>query len=154
MYIRGSLYYEGQFRADHLDGGGKLYDLNSGFLVYDGQFVNNTMDGYGRLFYENGKPAYIGQWDSGIRSGVGTAYSESGTLIYEGGFANDLYDNRGTGSYIMKKMVRDFMLEASRKDRFMEEEDCMTRKVGYDFLASFVQERRTAPVKATQKRDY
>jgi len=90
----GAERYEGQFKADHIEGFGcKVLADGSN---YKGFWRQNRKDGEGILEEKNGR-RYIGQWLDGKRHGVGTQVFDASTS-YQGRWENGL--QHGTGKYI------------------------------------------------------
>lgn len=88
-----------KFRGQYLKGkrnGMGLLELKKGF-IYVGDFYRDDMTGYGMMIAPIGQTIencpecafFVGNWNKGIKTGMGTCYDTEGNLIYRGQFAND-----------------------------------------------------------------
>lgn len=92
-------------------GKGKFYYKEGSY--YDGNWKANKMDGYGVLYYPNGSVAYEGEWREDEFDGKGTVFNDQQRVIngtfdftdfnqlddewvrYEGELKSDAKDGRG-----------------------------------------------------------
>lgn len=91
--MEGTEFYEGQFRADFIDGlGRKVWPDGT---VYHGQWGQGRKDGHGVLEEPSGR-RYDGEWFDGKRHGVGTQVFDAESS-YQGRWENGL--QHGSGKY-------------------------------------------------------
>lgn len=94
VQIWGSMVYEGAWKEDQVHGLGLLTWTETG-ASYKGLFNEGLYHGHG-CFQSggNGEDGYIGQWENGLKSGVGKEYSSDGS-VYEGDFVGGLKEGFG-----------------------------------------------------------
>ena len=88
--------FKGQFLKGKCNGMGVLQMKDNS--LYVGDFMNGEITGYGIKIATNGKQVlsncpgamiYIGNWNKGEKSGIGTCYDNEGKVVYHGNFLAD-----------------------------------------------------------------
>ena len=92
-------FYEGEFMDNKFHGKGRLTRKVNGY-EYIGEFENGLKNGIGRLIYGSGD-IYQGNFSNDNMNGYGVFYLVNGDH-YEGLFKNNLY--HGQGKYFWKKL--------------------------------------------------
>jgi hypothetical protein len=87
VQIWGSMTYDGAWKDDRIHGSGLLTWTETG-ATYKGLFAEGLYHGHGCYQSGDGKDGYVGQWQRGLKSGVGKEYSSDGS-VYEGDFVDD-----------------------------------------------------------------
>ena len=88
--------FKGQFLKGKCNGMGVLQMKDNS--LYFGDFMNGEITGYGIKIATSGKQLlsncpgamiYIGNWNKGQKSGIGTCYDNEGKVVYHGNFLAD-----------------------------------------------------------------
>ncbi len=88
--------FKGQFLKGKCNGMGVLQMKDNS--LYVGDFMNGEITGYGIKIATSGKQVlsncpgamiYIGNWNKGQKSGIGTCYDNEGKVVYHGNFLAD-----------------------------------------------------------------
>lgn len=88
--------FKGQFLKGKCNGMGVLQMKDNS--LYVGDFMNGEITGYGIKIATSGKQLlsncpgamiYIGNWNKGQKSGIGTCYDNEGKVVYHGNFLAD-----------------------------------------------------------------
>ena len=88
--------FKGQFLKGKCNGMGVLQMKDNS--LYVGDFMDGEITGYGMKIVTSGKKVlancpeamvYVGNWNKGQKSGVGTCYDNEGKVIYHGNFLAD-----------------------------------------------------------------
>ena len=88
--------FKGQFLKGKCNGMGVLQMKDNS--LYVGDFMNGEITGYGIKIATSGKQVlsncpgamiYIGNWNKGKKSGIGTCYDNEGKVVYHGNFLAD-----------------------------------------------------------------
>lgn len=92
-------YSKGKFKGQILKGrrNGMGFVLNkSNTLLYAGDFYRNEFSGLGLLMDAAGvkgderSVVYVGNWENGVKSGMGRCYDATGKYLYRGKFSEDM----------------------------------------------------------------
>jgi len=86
----GTLVYEGEFKANNVNGFG-IYYMHNG-LFYEGEWKNNLSEGFGQII-KNGNLQYKGEFKKGKKHGIGLEINDN--AIYEGEFKNNSCEGYG-----------------------------------------------------------
>ena len=84
--------YDGTFKHGQMHGPQGVYVWSNG-SVYKGDFVNNMPHGHGEYRMEDER-RYVGNFERGMLSGYGEAYSKVGTLFHKGQWENGIPDHK------------------------------------------------------------
>lgn len=88
--------FKGQFLKGKCNGMGVLQMKDNS--LYVGDFMDGEITGYGMKIATSGKQVlsncpgamiYIGNWNKGQKSGIGTCYDNEGKIVYHGNFLAD-----------------------------------------------------------------
>lgn len=97
LYIKGLLFYDGDFKDDLPEGQGKLY-FSNGKVMYEGEFHTGNMHGKGKLYRKDGTLWYDAQFVQNKVEGPGTVYFEYGHKLIVS-FKDGLPEGHGTYYY-------------------------------------------------------
>ena len=93
--------HEGDFKDDKVHGYATQSNLDK-VICYDGEFKDGLYDGQGVLFkairnmdVDDGKPAYSGNFQRGMRHGYGISYDESDQMSYKGEWVGNMRVGEG-----------------------------------------------------------